>query len=689
MSDTFYITTPIYYVNAEPHLGHAYTTIVADVATRFHRLMGLPSRMQTGTDEHGDKIAQAAAKEGVEPQAYTDRISGLFRQTWPSLNIAPDNFIRTTDPKHIKVVQTILQKVYDAGDIYFAKYGGHYCVGCERFLTEHEMVDGKCPDHGTEPVYQEEENYFFRMTSYTEALKAHIQAKPDFIRPERYKNEVLAILEQGLEDLCISRPKSRLTWGIEMPFDQNFVTYVWFDALINYITGLDWPDGELFEKFWAAPGASPQHLIAKDILKPHGIYWPTMLMALAKAEGREPEYYLYDHLNVHGYWQVGEGKMSKSRGNVIKPLDLAEVYGVDAFRYFLMRDMTFGLDSAFSEDLLVERYNADLANDIGNLFSRVMNMLHRYRDGVVPEPFPEAEKSWEENGGHQEAEPHKGQHFSPVAHQSLRSWETATAYRAAIEGFTFHEALAWVWDLIDAANKFVVRREPWTLAKDPDKARELDQVLYLLCQRLADISVLIWPFMPTTAQTMATALGLGEVANGMVQRILDSQDLLAKGTQTAKPTALFPRVETDKVQAKAAKKEAKSDKQPKGQQKKKDKPAKKAPAGPVQEISIDEFARVDLKLGKVLVAERIEGADKLLKLSIDLGESEPRQVVAGIAEHYAPEEMTGRQVVVVANLKPVKLRGVESRGMVLACVEKDAVRVVAPDAELSPGAKVR
>lgn len=675
MSDTFYITTPIYYVNAEPHLGHAYTTIVADVATRFHRLMGLPSRMQTGTDEHGDKIAQAAAKEGVEPKAYTDRISGLFRHTWPSLEIAPDNFIRTTDPEHIKAVQTILQKVYDAGDIYFAKYGGHYCVGCERFLTEHEMVEGKCPDHGTEPVYQEEENYFFKMTSYTEALKAHIQAKPDFIRPERYKNEVLAILDQGLEDLCISRPKSRLTWGIEMPFDRNFVTYVWFDALINYITGLDWPDGELFEKFWAAPGASPQHLIAKDILKPHGIYWPTMLMALAKAEGREPHYYLYDHLNVHGYWQVGEGKMSKSRGNVVKPLDLAEVYGVDAFRYFLMRDMAFGLDSAFSEDLLVERYNADLANDIGNLFSRVMNMLHRYRDGVVPELHINSLNSddviyWES--------------FAPLDGQS-RSQD----YRACMSYFDFNRALFEVWRVLGGSNKYVVAREPWTLAKSEDSSQELDNVLHLLVQGLISVAHLVWPVMPKTAEKIATLLNT-EIQVPVDWDALFGLKLLAPGTQTQKPEALFPRVETDKVQAKAAKKEAKADKksEPKAK-KKKDKPAKKAPAGPAQEITIDEFARVDLKLGKVLEAERIEGADKLLKLSIDLGEAEPRQVVAGIAEHYAPEEITGRQVVVVANLKPVKLRGVESRGMVLACVEKGAVRVVAPDAELSPGAKVR
>ena len=673
MSDSFYITTPIYYVNAEPHLGHAYSTIVADVAARFHRLLGLPSRMQTGTDEHGDKIAQAAAKEGVEPKAYTDRISGLFRDTWPPLNIEPDNFIRTTDPGHIKVVQTILQKVYDAGDIYFAKYGGHYCVGCERFLTEHEMVDGKCPDHGTEPVYQEEENYFFKMTTYTEALKKHIHANPDFIRPERYKNEVLAILDQGLEDLCISRPKSRLTWGIEMPFDENFVTYVWFDALINYITGLGWPDGELFEKFWAAPGASPQHLIAKDILKPHGIYWPTMLMALAKAEGRAQDYYLYDHLNVHGYWQVGEGKMSKSRGNVVKPLDLAEVYGVDAFRYFLLRDMAFGLDSAFSEDLLVERYNADLANDIGNLFSRVMNMLHRYRDGVVPELQEDALE---------EVDQAQINNFR----QNLK--DQSDIFRTAMDEFRFHEALAALWIEMGQANKYVVAAEPWSLAKDDAQARRLDCVLHILMQTLMSVAHLVWPVMPQVSQRMVQAMG-AEVRVPVDWETLFDLKLLAPGTQTRKPEALFPRVETDKVQAKAAKKEAKADKksEPKPK-KKKDKP-KQAPAGPAEEITIDEFARVDLKLGKVLKAERIEGADKLMKLSIDLGEPEPRQVVAGIAEHYAPEEMTGRQVVVVANLKPVKLRGVQSRGMVLACVDKDAVRVVSPDMELSPGAKVR
>lgn len=672
MSETFYLTTPIYYVNAEPHLGHAYTTIVADVACRYQRLAGRQVRMQTGTDEHGDKIAQAAAKEGIQPKEFTDRISGKFRSLWPQLNIQFDNFIRTTDPQHMQVVQAILSKVHEAGDIYFAKYGGHYCVGCERFLTEHEMIDGKCPDHGTEPVYQEEENYFFRMSDYTQPLKEYIQANPDFIRPERYKNEVLAILDQGLEDLCISRPKTRLTWGIELPFDQNFVTYVWFDALINYLSGLDWPDGELLERFWTGPKADPQHLIAKDILKPHGIYWPTMLMALAKAEGRPLDHYLYRHLNVHGYWQVGEGKMSKSRGNVVKPLDLAGIYGVDPFRYFLLREMTFGLDASFSEDLLVERYNADLANDLGNLFSRVLNMLSRYRDGLLPplndQALTEADRQMQ--GALAES-------LAPGAPHD---------FRAQIDGFRFHTALADLWSEVRRANKYIVAREPWVMAKDPDRAAELDNVLHILVQLLASVTHLVWPVMPATAEKMAAMLGLELTVPVDWQRLF-ALELMTPGAKAEKPQALFPRVQTDKVKAKAARKEAKqAQQQPaaKGGGKQKAKPQDKAGL-----ISIDEFAKVQLRLGKVLEAGAIKGADKLLKLKVDLGEDQPRQIVAGIAQHYRPEELVGRQVVVVANLKPAKLRGEISQGMVLACVAEGRVRLVAPEEELPPGSVVR
>lgn len=663
MSQPFYITTPIYYVNAEPHLGHAYTTIVADVASRFHRLAGDEVRFQTGTDEHGDKIAQAAQERGVTPQQYADQISGKFRHLWPELHITNDKFIRTTDADHKQVVTSILQKVYDAGDIYFAKYGGHYCVGCERFLTEHEMEGGKCPDHGTVPVYQEEENYFFRMSNYTEQLKAHIEAHPDFIRPERYKNEVLAMLEQGLEDLCISRPKTRLTWGIDLPFDPNYVTYVWFDALINYLTGLGWPDGNNMAKFW--PGA--QHLIAKDILKPHAIFWPTMLMSLARAEGRPAKDYLYQHLNVHGYWNVDQAKMSKSLGNVVRPLELAEIYGVEAFRYFLMREMSFGLDSSFSEQLLVERYNSDLANDLGNLFSRVLNMLHKYRGGVVPQPGPEQP---------QDAE------LAKLADAVLAE------YRRENERFAFHKALASVWSLIGAANKYVVVSEPWTLDKDPALAPRLDRVLHDLCQLLAKVAVMIRPVMPLTAEKMAGVLGLGRIEPGMLTLLEKGQALLAPGAQTHQPPALFPRIDTKKVQAKAAKAEQKADTKPAPKAEKQAKAPEK-PAEEPTEISIEQFGQVKLKVATVLSAERIPKADKILKLTLDAGEDEPRTVVAGVAQHYQPEELVGMQVVIVANLKPAKLRGITSQGMVLAAVGKDGLCVVSPSKPTPVGSQVR
>ena len=377
MTEPFYITTPIYYVNARPHLGHAYTTIIADVITRFHRMRGSESFFLTGTDEHGDKIVRAAKKENTSPRLYVDQISGLFRQLWPELNIEYSHFIRTTDAAHISVVEQILQTIYDAGDIYFSEYEGKYCFGCERFYTDRELVDGRCPDHETEPEVIKESNYFFKMSKYQNWLIEHIHNNQDFIRPERYKNEVLAFLREPLEDLCISRPKSRLKWGISLPFDNDYVTYVWFDALLNYVSALDYPNGEAFQKYWPVA----QHIVAKDILKPHGIYWPIML----KAAGLDT----YQHLNVHGYWNIEQSKMSKSLGNVVEPLELKNVYGLDAFRFFLLRDMTFGLDSSFSESALVQRINSDLANDLGNLFSRTLTMAGKYFKAVVPAADPQ------------------------------------------------------------------------------------------------------------------------------------------------------------------------------------------------------------------------------------------------------------------------------------------------------------
>ncbi|MCE5263382.1 MAG: methionine--tRNA ligase [Deltaproteobacteria bacterium] len=631
METAFYITTPIYYVNASPHIGHAYTTIVADVLARYHRLRGDRTFFLTGTDEHGDKIAEAAKKSGVTPQAYADRISAQFRNLWPELAVTNDYFIRTTDANHVDTVRRILQKVYDAGDIYFGEYEGFYCVGCERFYMEKELVDGKCPQHETVPEHRKESNYFFRMGKYQEWLIRHIEEHPDFIRPERYRNEALAFLRDPLEDLCISRPKSRLTWGITLPFDENYVTYVWFDALINYVTGIGYPDGENFGTFWPVA----QHLIAKDILKPHGIYWPTML----KAAGIEP----YRHLNVHGYWNVDQSKMSKSLGNVVNPLDLKDKYGLDPFRYFLLRDMVFGLDSSFSEEAFVQRNNSDLANDLGNLVSRTMQMAVKYGDGKVPAPDTDEGRILRETAA-----------------------KTVAEVESCFENLGLHKALIAIWEFINVTNKYIVEREPWVLAKDPANRARLDTILYNLLESLRIVAVLVTPFMPGSAAKILDQLGVTDPA-GRDFTGIGTWGGLRPGSVLKRGESLFPRVE---IKAEAAKPEPVQ--------------AKVAPIKP--EITYEEFEKVDLRAAKVLAAERVPKSSKLLKLTVEIDGA--RTIVAGMGKDYTPEEIVGKTIVVVANLKPAKLMGVESRGMLLATDTEGGLTLLGFDRPPKTGAKI-
>lgn len=628
---TYYATTPIFYVNAEPHIGHAYTTTLVDVAARFHRLMGDDTYFLTGTDEHGEKIQKAADAANLTPQAYTDEISGKFRATWDSLDISYDEFIRTTEERHKRVVNEVLQRVYDNGDIIFGEYGGLYCVGCERYYTDKELVDGKCPQHDIVLEYRSEENYFFRMEKYRPWLRELLEDNPNLIQPERYRNEVLGILREPIGDLSISRPRERVPWGIPLPWDENHVTYVWFDALINYYSALRSQGTE--GHYW--PHA--HHFIAKDILKPHGVFWPTML----KSAGLP----LYEHLNVHGYWLVDGGKMSKSKGNVVRPLDLKDKYGNDAFRYYLLRDMTFGLDASFSEVGLAERINADLANDLGNLLNRTLGMLGKYRQGVVPE------------AGESEA-----------IDKSLETAFTTLPDRLVllIANLQFDRAIESVLEAVRKANKYIAETQPWALAKDEADAKRLDTVLYTCLEALRCASILLSPIIPNKAVELRTQLGL---ADSFTLDDARAWGLTPAGTQTRVGDPLFPRVDL------AALNESLEVKDESLEHK--------------EEVTIDDFARLEFRVAEIVKAEAHPKADKLLVLSVKLG-SEERTIVSGIKQWYDPGELAGKKVIIVANLKPVKLRGVLSQGMILAAEDAEGnLSISALDRDIASGSEVR
>ncbi len=638
---TQYFTTPIYYVNAKPHLGHAYTSIAADVATRFKKMAGYETYFLTGTDEHGDKIVQAAEKQNTSPKEYADKISKLFQDLLPALDIENNDFIRTTAPAHIRIVEAVLSKIHDSGDIYFSSYEGLYCFGCERFYQERELVEGKCPDHGVAPEKIKESNYFFKMSKYQNWLLDHIKTHPEFISPLQYETEILSFLKEPLEDLCISRPKTRLTWGITLPFDKDYVTYVWFDALVNYISALGYPDGDLFKKFWP----TTRHFVAKDIIKPHGIYWPIML----KAAGIE----IYNGLNVHGFWNVKGSKMSKSIGNVTDPLEIIKEYGLDPFRYFLMREMAFGLDANFTEDILVTRINSDLANDLGNLFSRVLSMTVRYFKGEVQAAHPEIEKD-------------KKLSLAPEAAKAIED------FRQAMRLCEFHKGVGAVWQYISAMNKYIDTTEPWTLAKDAATFPVLETVLYNLIEGLRVVSCLIYPIMPRTSQKIQKALGMEKKDKGFYS--LEETSVwgqIKKGTFIQPPEILFPRIDTKKGETKPPVSEIKQFT-----------PALK------EEITIEDFLKIDLRTGTVISAEKIEKSNKLLRLKVDLG-AEVRQIVAGIAKDYTPEEIIGKQVIVVANLKEAKLMGELSQGMILAADAKKKLALSGFDIKVEPGQPVK
>jgi len=619
---TFYLTTPIYYVNDKPHIGHAYTTILADVLTRFHRNSGEDVFFLTGLDEHGQKVQQAAEKHGVDPQKHCNEMAPRFLKLWENLHIQNDDFIRTTEKRHVDVVQHILQKVYDKGDIYEDEYEGLYSVSEERFITKKEADSGEFRDIKE----LKEKNYFFRMSNYQQALIDHIKNNSDFIQPKHRKNEVLGFLKQPLEDLCISRPKSRLGWGIELPFDSDYVTYVWFDALINYITAPGYNvNEENFNKYWPAN----YHLIGKDILTTHSVYWPTMLMS-----ANIP---LPQAIFAHGWWLIGESKMSKSLGNVVDPLGLIEEYGVDPVRYYLMREMVLGQDASFTIESFIKRYNSDLANDFGNLLSRISNLLKKFFDSRIPQDEDDSSEGLDVKS---------------------KAVETVAIVREKIDVMRVNEAIEIILQFVRSINKYIETKAPWKLAKEEPKIA--GKVLFTAAEALRVSAILLSPIMPNRTQTVLETLGATESG-------LDWGGLTS-GIEVKLHDPLFPRINIKKLENSV------------------ENHGKKEELENV--ITFDEFQNVELKTAKILKAEKVEGADKLLKLQIKVGD-EQRQIVSGIAQFYPPEELVEKMIVVVTNLKPATIFGIESNGMLLAAKNGKTLTLMTIDSEkVSSGMRI-
>ncbi len=668
--NTFYITTPIYYVNDVPHIGHAYTTIAADVLARYWRLRGRDVFFLTGLDEHGQKVQQAAAKAGIDPQAHCDRLAPQFTHLWDRLNISQNAFIRTTDKPHQSVVQRYLQQLYGKQLIYKADYTGWYCTFDERFWTEKDVVGGLCPDC-KRPIEQlSEHNYFFKMGHYQERLQRHILEHPDFIRPDSRRNEVLGFLQtQKLGDLSISRPKSRLSWGIELPFDKDYVTYVWFDALVNYMSALEYLPKEQPAglRYWPAH----VHLVGKDILTTHAVYWSTMLMALEQP--------LPHSIFAHGWWTVDGEKMSKSRGNVVDPNKMVDQFGADAFRYFLLREVPFGQDGDFSHSALVTTVNAKLANGIGNLLSRTLTMIERSCAGVIPERGPAVLPELE-------------QRIEELATQLPGKTE------AGLNALQFRDVLLTIEELNGLCDEYIDKSAPWKLAKQPETQPQLHTVLNTSARALRLLALLLYPFMPNAAALMIRQLGIPlDLSRPLAADAVNWNAPLA-GSTIQKGASLFPRIESKPQGAKAVS-ETPASPQPTATAQTATPAAPQSPApvttsaaapAPAQppQISIDDFMKIQLKAAKVLAAERVPKSEKLLKLQVSLG-SEQRQIVAGIGKKYEPEALIGKTIVIVANLKPAKLMGIESQGMVLAAGDSEVRGLATFVEDVEPGTKVK